>query len=52
MKKITTYLLSMILMLSFGVIPVHAIDDNNINFDLQSTVYDDGEAIDSIILKN
>ena len=51
MKKITTYLLSMILMLSFGVIPVHAIDDNNINFDLQSTVYDDGEAIDSIILK-
>ena len=51
MKKITTYLFSMMLLFSFAVIPVYALDGQNVNFDLHSIVYDDGEAIDSVVLK-
>ena len=34
MKKITTYLFSMMLLFSFAVIPVYALDGQNVNFDL------------------
>ena len=51
MKKITTYLFSIMLLFSFAIIPVYALDGQNVNFDLHSIVYDDGEAIDSVVLK-
>ena len=51
MKKITTYLFSIMLLFSLAIIPVYASDGQNVNFDLHSIVYDDGEAIDSVILK-
>ena len=51
MKKITTYLFSIMLLFSLAIIPVYASDGQNVNFDLHSIVYDDGEAIDSVVLK-
>ena len=51
MKKITSYLFSIMLLFPLAIIPVYASDGQNINFDLHSIVYDDGEAIDSVVLK-
>ena len=50
MKKIFKYLLTFVLVMTINVCPIFANESEKINFDLQSTVYDNGEAIDTIIL--
>lgn len=50
MKKIFKYLLTFVMVMTINVCPIFANESEKINFDLQSTVYDDGEAIDTIIL--
>lgn len=49
MKKVLKYLLTLVMIMTINVCPVFA-SEPEINFDLQSTVYDNGEAIDTIIL--
>ena len=50
MKKIFKYLLTFVMVMTINVCPIFANESDKINFDLQSTVYDNGEAIDTIIL--
>lgn len=50
MKKVLKYLLTLVMIMTINVCPVFASETKNINFDLQSTVYDDGEAIDTVIM--
>lgn len=50
MKKIFKYLLTFVMVMTINVCPIFANESEKINFDLQSTVYDNGEAIDTIIL--
>lgn len=49
MKKVLKYLLTLVMIMTINVCPVFA-SEPEIYFDLQSTVYDNGEAIDTIIL--
>ena len=50
MKKLLSGLLSVLLLATVMISPIYAIEAETVNFDLQSTVYDDGEAIDTVIL--
>lgn len=50
MKKILASLLSILVVTVLTVFPVLAVEVETIDFDLHSTVYDEGEAIDRIIL--
>lgn len=50
MKKIFKYLLTFVMVMTINVCPIFANESEKISFDLQSTVYDGGEAIDTIIL--
>lgn len=49
-KKILRSVLSILFLTMVIASPAFALEPESINFDLQSTVYDDGEAIDTIIL--
>lgn len=50
MKKVLKYLLTLVMIMTINVCPVFASEPEKIYFDLQSTVYDDGEAIDTVIM--
>lgn len=50
MKKIFKYLLTLAMFMTINICPIFASETKTIHFDLQSTVYDEGEAIDTIIL--
>lgn len=49
-KKILGSVLSALLIITIIISPICALEPEIINFDLQSTVYDDGEAINAVIL--
>lgn len=50
MKKILVTLLTFVMLLTFSICPIFADETRQIDFDLYSTVYDEGEAIDTIVL--